>query len=136
MILISVRTDSNFLILVNFSCELIEANNDQIGLLSMLGDRQTREPMLLQEPMLATKISTKPFQNSSLTFWKKSSNIYIRPIAYKYILSLLLCICPNRSTLPNRSTPPPPPPPFREQKLHANVYICNKMESLSNQNDI
>ena len=27
-------------------------------------------------------------------------------------------------------------PPFREQKLHANVYICNKMESLSNQNDI
>ena len=40
-------------------------------------------------------------------------------------------ICPNRSTLPNRSTPP-----FREQKLHVNVYICNKMESLSNQNDI
>ena len=27
-------------------------------------------------------------------------------------------------------------PPFREQKWHANVYICNKMESLSNQNDI
>ena len=27
-------------------------------------------------------------------------------------------------------------PPFREQKLHANVYICNKMESLSNQKDI
>ena len=27
-------------------------------------------------------------------------------------------------------------PPFREQKLNANVYICNKMESLSNQNDI
>ena len=27
-------------------------------------------------------------------------------------------------------------PPFREQKLHANVYICNKMERLSNQNNI
>ena len=29
-------------------------------------------------------------------------------------------------------------PPFREQKLHANVYtcICNKMERLSNQNDM
>ena len=27
-------------------------------------------------------------------------------------------------------------PPFREQKLHTNVYICYKMESLSNQNDI
>ena len=27
-------------------------------------------------------------------------------------------------------------PPFREQKLQANVYICNKMERLSNQNDI
>ena len=27
-------------------------------------------------------------------------------------------------------------PPFREQKLHANVYICNKMENLSNQKDI
>ena len=27
-------------------------------------------------------------------------------------------------------------PPLREQKLHANVFICNKMESLSNQNDI
>ena len=23
-----------------------------------------------------------------------------------------------------------------EQKMHANVYICNKMERLSNQNDI
>ena len=27
-------------------------------------------------------------------------------------------------------------PPFWEKKLHANVYICNKMESLSNQNNI